>query len=150
MGFSTHKGTVRAARQWGGRDGVIKLNPSFDGSAEHILHSISRLRRQNGFGYLLRSNSLQNWVRIDETARDALDNELLQRFIGVNYLRSNELRSHYSTGRLSQQYDFILHVDQSNALRVDRTSPGYNQKRTERQRDSRNSISDLALVLSRS
>lgn len=120
LGFSTHEGTVRAAREWGGHDAIMKLDPSFDGSAEQILHCLSRLRHQNVFGYLLRANDRMRSVSVDKTARQILGSDLLQRFVGVTYIRSNELRVHYSTGRLSDQYDFIIHVDRSSALCVDR------------------------------
>ena len=117
VGFTTHDGTVRAAREWGERDGVMKLNPSFEGSHEYILHCVARKRRQNSFAYVFQSNSPQK-SSIDETARDVFGVDRLERFIGVSYDRKRELRSHYSTCRASEQFDCLFHVDYSTALIV--------------------------------
>jgi erythromycin esterase-like protein len=116
VGFTTYDGTVRAAREWGGHDGVMKLNRSFESSYEYLLHSIAKRRRQDAFGYILRNNGLDSAV--DEAARKVLDEDKLERFVGLAYTRETELRSHYSTCRPSEQYDCLLHIDHTTALSV--------------------------------
>lgn len=119
VGFTTHDGTVRAAREWGERDGIMKLNPSFEGSHEYILHSVAKWRRKNAFAYVFQSNSPQK-SSIDEAAREVFGVDRLERFIGVSYDRESELRSHYSICRASEQFDCLLHVDSSTALIVNK------------------------------
>jgi erythromycin esterase-like protein len=53
-------------------------------------------------------------------ARDLFQANRIERFVGVNYLPSTELRSHYSICNMSDQFDFIVHVDHSTALKVDK------------------------------
>jgi erythromycin esterase-like protein len=129
VGFSTHGGTVRAAKNWGGSESIMTLNPSLEGSVESILHKIAMERRQNAFGYLFRSNNPSTGPLVDEHAKNVLGAPLLQRFIGVCYVKSTELQSHYIKCSMSDQYDFIIHVDQTSALRVDQKKHRKNRPR---------------------
>jgi erythromycin esterase-like protein len=122
IGLTTHEGTVRAARKWGERDGVMKLNPSFEASHEYVLHAAARRRRQNAFSYIFRSNAPQQKACVDDAARQVFGADRLERFVGVSYDRGTELRSHYTTCRASEQYDSIIHIDHSTALRVNRVN----------------------------
>lgn len=117
IGFSSYDGKVRAASHWGGRDQVMELNPAFEGSHEYLLHMIAKKRTQNAFGYTLRSNS--GSATVDEVARKLLKMDRVERFVGANYIPETELRSHYLICNMSEQFDFILHVDHSTALHVD-------------------------------
>eukprot|EP00978_Attheya_sp_CCMP212_P030180 scaffold110004_cov33-Attheya_sp.AAC.3 len=127
FGFSTHDGFVRAAKEWGGNDSIMQLNPSFENSVEYLLHTAAITRGEKSFGYLLRSNGGGGLSsgKVDEAAKEILSNDMIQRFVGVNYIRWNELRSHYTMCRMSEQYDFILHVDRTSALRVQHTPNHY-------------------------
>ena len=129
VGFSTHDGTVRAAKSWGAAESVMNLNPSFESSVESLLHAVAKKRRQNAFGYVLRSNAAHIPPLVDEAAQEVLAAPLIQRFVGVCYIRSNELRSHYYICCMSNQYDFLIHVDRSSALRIDRTNHHENKPR---------------------
>ena len=127
VGFSTYGGTVRAATHWGGHDQVMHLNPAFEASHEYLLHVIAKSRRWNAFGYMLRRNSDRSnsdSSLVDEAARELFKFDRLERFVGVNYLPQTELRSHYSICNMSDQFDYIVHVDHSTALQVDETSTG--------------------------
>jgi len=123
IGFSSYTGTVRAAQKWGGEHHVMKLNPAVEGSHEYLLHLLAQKRAQNAFGFTLRSNSPtlpDPSLLVDMEARALFDASRIERFVGVSYHPETELQSHYSTCNLAQQFDFILHVDHSNALRVDK------------------------------
>jgi erythromycin esterase-like protein len=122
IGLTTHEGTVRAARKWGELDGVMKLNPSFEASHEYILHSAAKRRRQNAFCYIFRSKAPQQKAYVDDAARQVFGVDRLERFVGVSYDRGKELQFHYTTCRASEQYDSIIHIDHSTALRVDRVN----------------------------
>ena len=41
----------------------------------------------------------------------------IQRYIGVNYRPDNDLRSHYVTVKIGEQYDVIVFVDETTALK---------------------------------
>jgi erythromycin esterase-like protein len=52
-----------------------------------------------------------------------LNQELLERAIGVIYLPETERLSHYFYARLAEQFDAMIHVDQTRAVEpLERTS----------------------------
>lgn len=48
--------------------------------------------------------------------RDALDRPRLERAIGVIYRPETERQSHYFDAMLADQFDFLIHVDETRAL----------------------------------
>lgn len=98
IGFTTHTGTVMASSQWG-QPGVVKqVRPSLEGSYERVFHD-------TGIGSFLLP--LQ-----DERFRSPM----LQRAIGVQYLPETERQSHYFEARLGEQFDAVIHIDESRAV----------------------------------
>lgn len=133
VGFSTFGGTVRAAKYWGGDDSVVALKPAMEGSHEYLLHLLAQNLRWNAFGYILRSNS--HSAEIDTAARELFQTERVERFVGVSYKPDTEIQSHYSTCCLSNQFDYIIHVDQTSALRVEQiAATQWDESRGERKR----------------
>jgi Erythromycin esterase len=59
--------------------------------------------------FLLR---LGGWSRVGEAPRSAR----LQRAIGVTYRPQTKRQSHYLRGRLADQYDAVIHVDETQAV----------------------------------
>jgi len=53
----------------------------------------------------------------DEDVRAALEPERLSRAIGVIYRPQTERQSHYFRARLADQFDALIHVDETRALR---------------------------------
>jgi erythromycin esterase-like protein len=102
VGFTTHTGTVTAARNWDDPAERRQVRPSLAGSFERLFHEASLER----FLLLLR----------DGPARDALRAERLERAIGVIYRPESERPSHYFRARLPAQFDAVLHIDQTSAL----------------------------------
>jgi erythromycin esterase-like protein len=52
-----------------------------------------------------------------------LNQELLERAIGVIYLPETERLSHYFVARLADQFDAVIHVDETRAVEpLERTS----------------------------
>ena len=43
----------------------------------------------------------------------------VERFVGTSYVPQTEFQSHYNVCNLRQQFDCVIHVDRSTALRVD-------------------------------
>lgn len=100
VGFTTHTGTVTAARQWDGPAERRTIRPSMRGSIERVLHD-SGIER----GLL------------DLRATRRFDEELWQRMIGVIYRPETERVSHYLRARAARQFDVLVHVDTTTALR---------------------------------
>lgn len=104
VGFITASGTVRAATDWGGRDRSRRMRAPLRGSHAALLHATGLPRF-----YLLADES-------PEVAA-ALDVPRPQRGIGVRYLPRLERAGHYYDARLSRQFDAIVHIDRTRALR---------------------------------
>ena len=103
VGFSTHRGTVTAASDWDQPACRKRVRAGLAGSWEDLLHQTSSSR----FMLPLRDNpALQ---RLAAPPR-------LQRAIGVIYRPETERRSHYFITRLSQQFDALVHIDETSAL----------------------------------
>ncbi|TYZ64436.1 hypothetical protein PybrP1_008304 [[Pythium] brassicae (nom. inval.)] len=126
IGFSTNTGTVRAARQWNGRDFVMNLNPALAGSTGELLHQASEVApAMRDFGLFFRKNAPLDapaerqaaLTPVEEAAREELAKPRPERFIGVQYVKQTERRSHYSQCVLSDQFDLLIHLDETSALR---------------------------------
>jgi len=100
VGFTTHTGTVTAAREWDAPAERRPVTPSLQGSYEHLFHD-------TGF---------ERFVLRTADARDALAGSRLERAIGVVYKPETERASHYFRTRLADQFDAVIHVDTTNAL----------------------------------
>jgi erythromycin esterase-like protein len=102
IGFTTHTGTVTAASNWDEPAQRRRVRPSMAGSYERLFHDagMGRLRLQ------LREGQ----------AREALNAPRLERAIGVIYRPDTERVSHYFRARLSDQFDAVLHIDDTSAL----------------------------------
>ena len=102
VGFTTHTGTVTAAMNWDDPAERRRVRPSLAGSYERLFHEVGLER----FLLFLREGR----------ARNALWSERLERAIGVIYRPESERPSHYFRARLPEQFDAVLHIDQTTAL----------------------------------
>jgi erythromycin esterase-like protein len=58
------------------------------------------------------------WLDLrDAAVAKALVDERLERAIGVIYLPRTERQSHYFHARIAQQFDAVLHIDRTSAIR---------------------------------
>jgi erythromycin esterase-like protein/predicted phosphoribosyltransferase len=103
IGFSTYRGTVTAASDWGGDAERKVVRPALAGSIEELLHDTGR-----GEFYLPMHES--------SPAAAALDVVRLGRAIGVIYLPQTERQSHYFHVRPSDQFDAMIHLDSTSAV----------------------------------
>jgi erythromycin esterase-like protein len=103
MGFATHHGTVTAASGWGGPAERKRVRPALSTSYEATFHETQLTR----FLLTLREN---------QEATDALWYPRLERAIGVVYLPESERLSHYFHARLPDQFDAVLHFDETRAV----------------------------------
>jgi erythromycin esterase-like protein len=102
IGLTTHTGTVTAASNWDEPAARKRVRPSLPGSYERLLHDagVSRLLLLLG----------------ERETRAALEPARLERAIGVIYRPDTERISHYFRARLPDQFDAVLHIDETRAL----------------------------------
>jgi erythromycin esterase-like protein len=123
VGFSTFQGTVRAAHTWGGSSFQIDLTPALSESHEALLHSVAEQQKLEAFGLVLRQRAKPSRDSGDEptaaqiVAQKALSKRRLERFVGVQYVRRTERHSHYSFCNMTDQFDAVIHIDTTSALR---------------------------------
>jgi erythromycin esterase-like protein len=103
VGFATHHGTVTAASGWGAPAERKRVRPALSTSYEAMFHD-TQLER-----FLLTLGENQK-------VTDALWYPRLERAIGVIYLPESERLSHYFHARLSDQFDAVLHFDETRAV----------------------------------
>jgi erythromycin esterase-like protein len=109
VGFTTYTGTVTAASDWDAPAERKRVRPGLPGSWEALFHGLSH----PNFLVPLRGVELA----------EPLQDERLERAIGVIYRPESERISHYFEARLSRQFDAVVHFDETRALEpLDRTA----------------------------
>jgi erythromycin esterase-like protein len=104
LGFSTYTGTVTAASDWDGPAELKKVVPS----------------RPDSFEYLFHDSGLENFllpIRGRDKVQAALAKRRLERAIGVIYRPDTERVSHYFHADLARQFDAVIHLDQTSAVK---------------------------------
>ncbi|MDH3494216.1 MAG: erythromycin esterase family protein, partial [Acidobacteriota bacterium] len=110
IGFTTNRGTVTAAANWGGDAERKAVRPAFVGSFENMFHETEIDR----FLLLFQAGG---------HAATALNTSLLERAIGVIYRPETEMESHYFHANLAKQFDAVIHIDETRAVEpLDRKS----------------------------
>jgi erythromycin esterase-like protein len=103
VGFTTHHGTVTAASDWGAPAERKRVRPGLSDSYEEIFHDTGL------------AQFLLTW-REGDTAMNGLREPKLERAIGVIYRPDTERMSHYFWARLRDQFDAVLHFDETRAV----------------------------------
>ncbi len=110
VGFTTYHGTVTASSDWGGKAERKRVRPALDGSIESLFHETEIER------FLLP-------MREAGRLKNALRAPRLERAIGVIYRPETERQSHYFHARLADQFDAVIHIDETRAVEpLERTS----------------------------
>jgi erythromycin esterase-like protein len=110
LGFTTYTGSVTAASDWDGPAERKTVRPALSGSYEALFHETG----VPNFLLTLRDN---NWLS------GVLNKKQLERAIGVIYLPETERASHYFEARLADQFDAVIHLDETRAVEpLERTS----------------------------
>ena len=103
VGFTTYAGTVTAASAWGGPAERKRVRRALAGSWEDLFHALGMSR-----------------VLLDPTG---FEGRRLERAIGVVYRPETERLLHYFEARIADQFDRVVHVDETSALEpLERTS----------------------------
>lgn len=108
IGFSTHTGTVTAAHDWDEPGRRRRVRPSLPGSYERLFHDVATD---------LAAPRVMVSLRPDSPATQALSEPRLQRAIGVIYRPDTERVSHYYDVDLAGEFDALIHIDETSALR---------------------------------
>jgi erythromycin esterase-like protein len=103
IGLTTYTGTVTAASEWDGPAERKRVRPALDESYEALFSQTG----ETNFLLMLRE---------DRRLANVLREPRLERAIGVIYLPQTERQSHYFDARLSDQFDAVIHFDETRAL----------------------------------
>ncbi len=98
---------VTAASNWGAAPERKRVRPALLNSYEALFHQIGEPVGMKDFMLVLREQTM---------AAELLREKRLQRAIGVLYLPETERYSHYFDARLSDQFDAMIHFDETRAL----------------------------------
>ncbi len=107
VGFTTYHGHVSAASDWGGP----------------VEHKRVRAALANSFEERLHHGPVDDFiVRLGRSTPSSLTEVMLERAIGVIYRPDTERASHWFHARLGSQFDAVVHIDRTTAVRpLDRT-----------------------------
>jgi erythromycin esterase-like protein len=103
VGFTTYTGTVTAASNWDAPAERKRVRPALAGSYEDLFHT-------TGIPSFLLKLRGADWLS------GVLRQQRLERAIGVIYLPESERVSHYFNARLADQFDAVIHMDQTRAV----------------------------------
>jgi erythromycin esterase-like protein len=104
IGFSTYAGTVTAADNWDEPSRTKRVRPGLTGSYEELFHRAA----------------ISSFVLMPDAGSDMAEemrNPRLQRAIGVIYRSEAERLSHYFHARLADQFNAVIHIDETTAVR---------------------------------
>ncbi|MBD3884914.1 erythromycin esterase family protein [Phormidium tenue FACHB-886] len=103
IGFTTYSGTVAAASYWGDPPEFKQVRPALPESYEAVFHQVELPRF---------------WLNLcqENSAVIGLQEQRLERAIGVIYSLQTERRSHYFWSRLPAQFDAVIHIDDTQAV----------------------------------
>jgi len=102
VGFTTYTGTVTAADDWEGPAERKWVRPALADSVEELLHEVGEKE------FMLRFDAAPR-------SADALRSARLERAIGVIYRPGTERQSHYFRARVADQFDAVIHIDETRA-----------------------------------
>jgi erythromycin esterase-like protein/predicted phosphoribosyltransferase len=102
FGFTTYTGTVTAASDWDGPAERKLVRPALSDSVEEQFHDVGEK------SFLVTQRATQEV--------EALRSARLERAIGVIYRPETERQSHYFRARLAEQFDAVIHIDETRAV----------------------------------
>src|ERR687887_631470 len=102
IGFSTYHGTVTASSDWGAPTERKNVRPALRGSYEELFHETGLPRF---------------WIDLRGAGQiGVLQQRRIERAIGVIYRPETERLSHYFHARLPEQFDAVIHIDETRAV----------------------------------
>ena len=104
VGFTTFTATVTAADDWGGPAERKRVRPALRDSYERLFHGVD----EKAFSIAV--------AQAPPAAAEVLRTPRLERAIGVVYRPRTERQSHYFRARLADQFDALIHIDETRAV----------------------------------
>jgi erythromycin esterase-like protein len=114
VGCTTYTGTVTAASDWGEPGERKRVRPALPESYEGLFHEVGLPR------FLLN-------LREESPAADELRRGRLERAIGVIYRPQTERISHYFGAYLADQFDAVVHIEETRAVEPLERTTGWEQ-----------------------
>ena len=120
IGFSTYRGTVIAAKEWGEKMEIMNVPPAIEGSWDNMLHHIHNNehdKKQKDKIIIFNKEDIENLERegIDSISKKQYKKRG-QRAIGVVYNPTYEQYGNYVPTILSLRYDALFFIDSTSAL----------------------------------
>jgi erythromycin esterase-like protein len=129
IGMTTYTGTVTAAPDWdmpaerkhvrpalpNSYEAIFHMAASSAGQAERVIGARTADQRQRDFVLLLGDGEIAEQLRAPR----------LERAIGVIYRPETERGSHYFHARLADQFDAVIHIDETRAVEPLERSAGW-------------------------
>ena len=114
IGFTTYTGTVTAADRWEGPAERKWLRPALSDSVEELFHEVGEK---------------QFYLPFDAAPRsaDVLRSARLERSVAAVYRAPSERPSHYYRARPRDQFDAVIHIDETRAVRPLERTDGWSQ-----------------------
>jgi erythromycin esterase-like protein len=131
IGFSTYTGTVTAATDWDAPAERKRVRPALPGSYEAIFHAAATSAgpAERAVGASATAGESQRDFLLllhgDSAIAEQLRAPRLERAIGVIYRPDQERRSHYFHARLADQFDAVIHIDETRAVEPLERSSGW-------------------------
>jgi erythromycin esterase-like protein len=113
VGFTTYTGTVTAADDWGKPAERKWVRPALPSSVEELFHDA-------GNAFLLPFDK-------ESQAAELLRSARLERAIGVIYRPVSERQSHFFLARVADQFDAVIHINETRALEPLERTAGWEQ-----------------------
>ena len=104
IGFLTYNGSVTASKARNMPGHKIKLNNAIPNSYEYIFYTICKKNKWKGLIYISNKNIKNEYYYL--------------RYIGVVYDNKNEMDSHYQLTNINQEYNAIIFINTTTALKT--------------------------------
>ena len=114
IGFTTYTGTVTAASDWSGPAERKWVRPALPDSVEELFHDTGEKGFMLSFGHAPRSAEVLRSARVE-------------RAIGVIYRPDTERQSHYFRARVADQFDAVIHIEETRAVEPLERTAGWEQ-----------------------
>jgi len=116
IGFTTFTGTVTAADEWDDPPQTMKVRPADADTYEKLFHD-------KGGDFILRLRANKSGEGLTPAEKEAVEGftnskMLMERAIGVIYRPKTERQSHLFHAQIAQQFDSVIHVDNTSALQA--------------------------------
>jgi erythromycin esterase-like protein len=117
IGFSTYAGSVTAASDWDAPAERKRVRPALAESYDALFHTAATgAERAVGAPAGAASRDFLLLLRDGGEIASRLRAPRLERAIGVIYLPETERRSHYFRARLADQFEAVIHIDETRAV----------------------------------